>query len=103
MGASRLPMFPKQTQLQKRTLNIQMPVSIVSWLARPPRVTGSEYVLSVPFRYVRDDGVGITSGLMPNSMAEPAIPTAMDNMKPGFDRSIKYHKNGLTRANVKDT
>lgn len=41
-NASRLPMFPKQTQLQNRTLSIQIPVSMVSCLASPPRVIGSE-------------------------------------------------------------
>lgn len=35
---SRRPMLPKQTQLQKRTLSIHMPVSSVSWCANPPRI-----------------------------------------------------------------
>lgn len=96
-------MFPKQTQLQNSTLSIQMPVSSVSWLASPPRAMGSAYALSDSLRYVKDEGVGITSGLMPSRTAEPATPTAIDSRKPGFDRSIRYHKNGLTSASVRET
>lgn len=93
-------MLPKQTQLQNRTLSIQIPVSIVFWLARPPNVRESE---TVSFRNDDADGVGTISGSTPISTAEPIRPTAAESRKPGLERSIKYHKKGLTRASVSES
>ncbi len=36
-------------------------------------------------------------------MTEPARLRAAERRKPGFDRSIRYHKNGLARARATDT
>ena len=43
------------------------------------------------------------SGLTPSRTAVPAMPTSAERMKPGFERSIRYHRTGLTRAKVKET
>ena len=47
-------------------------------------------------------GIGISCGLVQTNTMVPAIPIAEENTKPGFDLSIKYHKNGLARAKVKE-
>lgn len=43
------------------------------------------------------------SDFKPRDTNEPAKPTAADNRNPGFDRSIRYHKNGFTAARVMET
>ena len=43
---------------------------------------------------------GIIRGFRPNSIALPVRPTALDNKKPGFDRSIRYQRKGFARASV---
>ena len=105
--AKRRPIFPKHTQLQNRTLSIQIPVSTVSWLAKPPSVSGSAKDGAVPFRCRPSDekpaGVGTICGFNPIKMAEPVKPTAAESRKPGFDRSIRYQRKGLTSARVRET
>ena len=99
-------MFPKHTQLQNSTLTIQMPASSVAWLASPPSTSGGSATrpaLDSLRHCAVDDGVGIMSGLMPSSTAEPVSPTAADSRKPGLERSMRYHRNGLTSASVSET
>lgn len=43
------------------------------------------------------------SVLNPIKTIDPASPTAADKRKPGFDRSIRYHRNGLTIIKVRET
>lgn len=47
-------------------------------------------------------GLAIMSGLEARRTAVPVAPTAVDRMKPGFDRSIIYQRTGLTRASVRE-
>lgn len=42
------------------------------------------------------------SGLERRRRAVPVAPTAVERMKPGLDRSIMYHRTGLTRASVRE-
>ena len=41
-------------------------------------------------------------GLESRRRAVPVVPTAVEKRKPGFDRSIRYHRTGFTTARVKD-
>lgn len=50
-----------------------------------------------------EGGDGIISGLSPSSIAVPVIPTNEERKNPGFERSIRYHRTGLTKAKVSDT
>lgn len=106
-SANRLPMLPKHTQLQNKTLSTHIPVSIVLSVAKPPNTVGSPPVWPVWFRCKSCDeypiGAGIISWFNPSATMEPARPTAADNKKPGLDRSIRYHRNGLTAARVIET
>src|SRR3569833_573642 len=103
-------MFPKHTQLQNSTLSIQIPVSNVSFLARPPSTSGpAEDAASAsldPLRYGAGAwcaGAGIMLGLRPMSAADPARPTAADSRKPDLERSRRYHRKGFTSASVSDS
>jgi len=49
-----------------------------------------------------DAGDGIMSGLETSSNAVPVAPTAVERMKPGFERSIRYQRTGLTSARVRE-
>lgn len=50
-----------------------------------------------------EGGDGIISGLSPSSIAVPVIPTNEERKNPGFERSMRYHRTGLTNAKVSDT
>lgn len=50
-----------------------------------------------------EGGDGTISGLSPSSIAVPVIPTNEERKNPGFERSMRYHSTGLTRAKVSDT
>jgi hypothetical protein len=52
------------------------------------------------FRNGCNVGEGSMSGLETSRSAVPVRPTPVERMKPGLDRSIKYHRNGLTRARL---
>ncbi|KAL2282617.1 hypothetical protein FJTKL_10471 [Diaporthe vaccinii] len=73
----------------------------------PPSISGSPPPLPVWFRLRNSeenpDGAGTMSGLNPMRMTEPAQATAADSRNPDFDRSIRYHRNGLTMASVMET
>lgn len=105
--ASLLPMLPKHTQLQNKTLMTQMPVSIVLFVARPPSIRTSLPVCPVEFRSRYGDeepiGAGMISGSSPRETIVPARPTAADRRKPVLDRSIRYHKSGFAIAKVRET
>jgi len=49
-----------------------------------------------------DAGEGNISGLDTRRSAVPVAPTAVERIKPGLDRSIIYHRTGLTRARVRE-
>lgn len=49
-----------------------------------------------------DAGEGIISGFEARRSAVPVRPTPKERTNPGFERSIKYQRTGLTRARVKD-
>jgi hypothetical protein len=49
------------------------------------------------------DGGGTHSGLMERRTKVPATPTRADRRKPGLERSMRYHRAGLTRASVSET
>ena len=42
------------------------------------------------------------SGLTPRAMAVPARPMKVESRKPGFERSTRYQRTGLTRARVRE-
>jgi hypothetical protein len=42
------------------------------------------------------------SGFEARRRAAPVIPTPVERMKPGLERSIRYQRAGLTRARVRD-
>jgi hypothetical protein len=104
-------MFPKQTQLQNNTLNIQTPLSTISFRASsPPRIMASssplpidEESLVVRKKLLVTEGVGIMAGLMPRRITEPARPTPAERRKPDLDRSMSHQRRGLTRARVIET
>lgn len=63
-------------------------------------------LLVFPFRYpdvefVEVAGEGIMSGFETSNKAVPVAPTAVERMKPGFERSIRYHNTGFTSARVR--
>jgi hypothetical protein len=47
-------------------------------------------------------GLGIMSGVVARRSAVPVAPTAVERMKPGLERSIRYQRTGFTRASVRD-
>jgi hypothetical protein len=47
-------------------------------------------------------GDGIMSGLEARRSAVPVAPTALERIKPGFDRSIMYQRTGFTSARVRE-
>jgi hypothetical protein len=102
-------MFPKHTQLQNSTERIQIPPSTLSLVKKPRpmlvesgmREWGSMDALAAR-EEVADAGEGIMSGLEARRRAVPVAPTALERMKPGFERSIRYQSTGLTRARVRD-
>ena len=102
-NASLLPMFPKQTQLQNSTLAIHVLTPMLSLVIRLSDKLPSKEAFIAFARRKEVAGGGTISGFTPSSIAVPAIPTMADRTKPGFERSIKYHKTGLTSASVKDT
>jgi hypothetical protein len=89
-----------------------MPDSSVPWLAIGADGAGSS-VDEEFCSYANDGedtvdtvwciGEGITFGLIPNKMAEPVRPTAAERRNPGLERSMRYHRKGLTRARVRET
>jgi hypothetical protein len=102
-NASCLPILPKHTQLQNNTLAIQVPTPILSCEMRLSIPTpGAVMFASVNFGGCIA-GDGTMSGLIPNNTNVPAIPTTVERMKPGFDRSIRYHSTGFTSARVNET
>jgi len=48
-------------------------------------------------------GEGTMSGFMLKHIAVPVSPTIVERIKPGFERSTRYHSTGLTNANVSET
>jgi hypothetical protein len=42
------------------------------------------------------------SGVVARRSAVPVAPTAVERMKPGLERSIRYQRTGFTRASVRD-
>jgi hypothetical protein len=56
------------------------------------------------FRFKRENaaGEGIASGFETRRSAAPVVPTAVLRMKPGIERSMRYHRTGLTRASVRE-
>jgi hypothetical protein len=103
LSANRLPIFPKQTQLQNSTLKIQTAPSMLSCpnhspVQLPPFPRYGYFEVEFP----KDAGEGIISGFETRRRAVPVAPTAVERMKPGFERSIRYHKTGLTKARVKE-
>lgn len=47
-------------------------------------------------------GLGIISGFEARRRAVPIAPTPEERRKPGFERSIMYHRTGLTRNRVRE-
>jgi hypothetical protein len=102
LSASLRPIFPKQTQLQNKTLIIHVPHSTVSFATKPPKTSFAIYVALLDAIWVDDAGDGIISGLRLSRTVVPKTPTAAERRKPGFVRSIRYQRTGLTRASVRE-
>lgn len=103
-NASLLPIFPKHTLLQNRTLAIQVPIPMLSLLIKPSYTPESREVFDI--EPARGDGVageGTIPGLTPKAMAVPARPTSIESRKPVLERSTRYQRTGLTRARVRET
>lgn len=47
-------------------------------------------------------GLGIRSEFEARRSALPVTPTVAENASPALERSIRYHRTGLTRARVND-
>jgi hypothetical protein len=99
------PIFPKQTQLQKRTLAIHVPTPMLSFVIRrfkpDPSSCDESFLMEI---LVKDaEGGGTMSGLIDRSTKVPATPTTAESRNPGLDRSMIYHRAGLTRARVRET
>ena len=92
-------MFPKQTLLQKSTLATQVQTPILSLLIKPLCKTVSDELVARG----EVDGDGTICGFTPSTAAVPVIPTKVERIKPGLERSIRYHNTGLIRANARDT
>ena len=119
----RRPMLPKHTLQQNSTLSIQMVISTLSLVARPPKTSVSPEPDCCWFAWAELDalrppnsaapklfqidealaGAGTMSAFKPVNMREPVSPIAAENKNPAGVPSIRYHKNGLTRASVSDT
>ncbi len=107
-NASLRPILPKQTLLQNRTLATHVLTAMVSLLINCTRKPEScrDVVFAVGGAYALGDGVGGAGtmlGLIPSRKAVPATPTTVETMNPGFERSIRYHRAGLTMAKVNET
>jgi len=102
LNANLRPIFPKQTQEQKSTLTIQIPPSIISLLTRAGCNNCAAFTEEFRFRRENAAGEGIASGFETRRSAAPVVPTAVLRMKPGIERSMRYHKTGLTRARVRE-
>lgn len=107
LRAKRLPIFPKHTQLQNSTLKIQVPPSIVSILTppspSPPKLPRYFAVVFLPgLGMLTEAGEGIMSGFEARRRAVPVAPTKAERRKPGLERSMRYHRTGLTRASVRE-
>jgi hypothetical protein len=103
LNANRLPIFPKQTQLQNNTLRIQTAPSMLSLPTHSP----AQGALFPRYGYLEvaleaEAGLGIMSGFETSSSAVPVAPTAVERMKPGFERSTRYQRTGLTSARVRE-
>ena len=48
-------------------------------------------------------GEGTISGLMARTRIVPAMPTMVERVKPGLERSMRYQRTGLTRARVRES
>ena len=104
MKASLLPIFPKQTQLQKRTLAIQVDTPMPSFETNwddPLSAVKDLFPKSALGDAIAGDGT--MSGLIPRRVIVPRMPTLADKTNPVLDRSIKYQSTGLAKASVKET
>ena len=96
-------MFPKQTQLQKRTLAIQVQIATLSSEDGSRRAPSTDVVFAgAAFSGVMA-GDGRICGLTANSTEVPTIPTNVDKSSPALLLSTKNHRTGLTRASVNET
>jgi hypothetical protein len=110
--AKRRPMLPKQTQLQKSTLPIQIPHSMVSGLTQFPTTPEPLRPVALPTPpgavviweavCAAEAGDGIISGFRERRTVVPDRPTRIDKINPGAERSIRYQRAGLTRARVRE-
>ena len=97
-------MFPKQTQLQNKTLAIHVHMPMLSFVGN--REDSISCTDSFPARCALGEGAageGTISGLMPSRASVPPTPTTVDSKNPVFERSIKYHNTGFARASVSET
>ena len=102
-NASLRPIFPKQTQLQNKTLAIHVHIPMLSSVGSLEAALSSTELL--PARWALGDGAGgdgTISGLMPRRAIVPPIPTTVESKNPVFDRSTKYHNTGFARASVSE-
>lgn len=83
------------------TLITQIPPSILSLLTYPLKSSENGYCCDVAF-LDGEAGLAIISGFDARRRAVPVAPTAVERMKPGFERSIIYHNTGLTKASVRE-
>jgi hypothetical protein len=99
LRAKRLPIFPKQTQLQNNTLKIHTAPSTPSLPTPFPIPIPCSQI--VPFEGELA-GLGKMFGFEARRRAVPVVEMVVERRKPGLERSIRYHRAGLTRARVRD-
>lgn len=102
LSASFLPMFPKQILLQKSTLATQVQTPTLSLLMSPSYIVFSTDEFPALPETNEAAGEGTMAGFTPNTIAVPIMPTNDERAKPGLERSMRYHKTGLTRAKVRE-
>jgi hypothetical protein len=103
LSPNRLPILPKQTQLQNSTLAIQVATPMLSALTSPELTGQGELPIVIEAFEGAAAGAGTILGLIPRRMAVPARPTTDDRRKPALLRSMRYQSTGLTRARVNET
>lgn len=102
LSANLRPILPKQTQLQNITLAIHVATPMVSLVIIPSNPSPLDvWAALAPGEGVA--GEGTIPGLTPSNTAVPVRPTTVERMKPGLERSMRYHNTGLTSARVRET
>lgn len=94
-------MFPKQTQLQNRTLAIHVPTASSPCETFRPAML----LLNTVSSMVPDvlSGEKTMPGFISSKAIIPVSPMTVERTKPDLERSTRYHRKGFTSASVSET